>query len=96
MRKSLQPMTDTGVHPALLDTGLHDYIHEQAKRHCRRDSHFYEDLKQEAWLYISLCPNDATITVYQNAAYKAIRNAYNARRKNDHYSFEDYFTHMHG
>ncbi len=92
MRPLLKPMTDTGIHPALTDTDLHDYIDEQARRHGRRNRENIEDARQEAWLWVSLCYDDADTDTFKRVAYNAIRNYYNHIRRNEYILFEDYYN----
>jgi hypothetical protein len=85
-------MTDTGIHPALNDTGLHDYIDEQARRHCRRSRENWEDARQEAWLWVSLCYDDADQDTYKRVAYNAIKNFHNYLIREEYVAFEDYYN----
>ncbi len=71
---------------------LCDYIHDQASRHCGKDPALFEDLRQEAWLYITLVPPDSDIPTLKRAAYNAIRNVYRYTRKHRHLAFETYFN----
>lgn len=77
------------------DPDLCEYIHAQAARHCGRSPETFEDMRQEAWLYISLLPPGVDILTLKRTAYNAIHRLYESDRKGRHLSFEVYFTAIH-
>lgn len=93
MHKQFEPLSTGGVHEALGDTGLHDYIADEARRHSRNPV-LQEDFRQEAWLWISISPNDASMDLYRWVAFRAIQNAYYKEKGENHMSFEEVFSEL--
>lgn len=74
-----------------------EYLHSQANRFCGRDPDLYEDLIQEAWLYISLLPPDVDDNCLKTTAYNAMQRFYRyTKRQRDvlESAFEAFFHAM--
>jgi hypothetical protein len=79
------------------DEELCDFIHSQANRYCGKNPDLYEDLIQEAWLYISLLPPDTDDQCLKNTAYNAIRRFYRYTKRQREVvesAFEAFFNAM--
>ncbi len=54
---------------------IHDYIWQQARRHSLR-LELQEEYVQEAWLALSLMPDDWNLEAYRELIFKTIYSAY--------------------
>jgi len=63
------------------NTGLRQYIVDQAKRHSR-NVELQEEFIQEAWMEISECPYECkTLEYYQTVALRAVQKLYQRERR---------------
>lgn len=73
--------------------GLDRYIRDLCCRYARRPED-REDLKSEAYLYLSLARHGLTDDELRRVARNAIQNLVRAYRREEHITFDQYFEFM--
>ena len=85
-----QPTAERLIARLMSNDELRDHIESESRRRCGHNREAREDLKQEAWMYLSVSADNLDVEGYKNIVTNAMRVLSNQERKERTEMFASY------